>query len=91
MVTPQAIMNTVSRPCDSVLYGKYPCVDRDGKVRHPLGMESFLVERPHCPEHPVVIPVQLAVTWSADLIQLLDKQRMAHGDFLLVTAPKAGN
>ena len=82
--------STVSQPQDSVLYGKYPCVDRDGKVKHPKGMESFLIERPHCPGHPVVIPVQLAVTWSDDLIKGLEKQKMADNDFLLVTSPKAG-
>lgn len=80
----------VSRPRDSVLYGKYPCMDKDGRVHHPLGLESFVIDVPHHPDQPIVIPVQLAVNWSHDLIRALDNQKMCHNDFLLVTAPKAG-
>ena len=83
-------MDTVANPCDAVIYGKYPCMDRDGKVVHPKGMESFVIKLSHCPEKPIIIPAQLAVTWSDDLIEVLENNKMATNDFLLVTAPKAG-
>lgn len=86
-------MEAVSLPENSVLYGKYDCVSSDNKhgklVKHPVGMESFVIERPNT-SIPVVIPVQLAVTWTKDVIETLDNQTLPEKDCLLVTAAKAG-
>lgn len=84
-------MEQVASASNCVIYGKYPCVDGDEEeaIKHPVGMESFIIHLPYAVS-PVVIPAQVAVKWHNDVIQSLEDQTMAKGDFLLVSAPKAG-